>query len=67
MAWRHVGVTFLTCARHPGHLQERPRLLKDHLVSEAYLDRMSGGLRRWIDGGKAGHLTWGSFLFTRPA
>ena len=61
------GVTSLTCARHHGHLQERPRLLKDHLVSEAYLDRMSGGLRRWIDGGKAGHLTWGSFLFTRPA
>ncbi|WP_026875610.1 class I SAM-dependent methyltransferase [Jiangella gansuensis] len=31
------------------------------LVSDEYLTRMKAGLQRWVDGGRAGHLTWGIF------
>ena len=31
-------------------------------VSKDYLERMKAGLKHWIAGGKAGHLTWGIFL-----
>ena len=36
-------------------------------VTEAYVDRMKRGLRHWIDGGSAGHLAWGVFLFEKAA
>ncbi|WP_203432888.1 methyltransferase domain-containing protein [Jiangella asiatica] len=32
------------------------------LVSDEYLTRMKAGLRHWVDGGLAGHLTWGIFV-----
>ena len=35
-------------------------------ISQGYLDRMKKGLRHWIDGGQAGHLSWGIFLFSKP-
>jgi len=35
-------------------------------VSDDYLSRMKKGLTHWIDGGKAGHLMWGIFLFEKP-
>ncbi|MAY73156.1 MAG: SAM-dependent methyltransferase [Phycisphaerae bacterium] len=44
---------------------EAPRL--QGRVSDEYVDRMKRGLRHWIDGGKAGHLAWGVFLFRKPA
>lgn len=31
-------------------------------VSADYIERMKTGLKHWIAGGKAGHLTWGIFL-----
>jgi len=34
-------------------------------VSAEYLQRMKQGLKHWIDGGKAGHLSWGVFLFAK--
>lgn len=34
-------------------------------VSPEYLDRMTKGLRHWIDGGEQGHLAWGIFLFRK--
>lgn len=35
-------------------------------VSAEYVDRMKKGLGHWIDGGRAGHLAWGVFLFRKP-
>jgi len=35
-------------------------------VSAEYIERMKAGLRHWIDGGRAGHLAWGVFLFEKP-
>jgi len=43
--------------------QEAPRL--EGKVSEGYIERMRNGLRHWIEGGKAGHLAWGVFLFEK--
>ena len=35
-------------------------------ISAVYLTEMKAGLRRWIEGGKQGHLAWGVFLFAKP-
>jgi SAM-dependent methyltransferase len=35
-------------------------------VSDEYIERMKNGLRHWVEGGKAGHLAWGVFLFQKP-
>jgi SAM-dependent methyltransferase len=35
-------------------------------VSSDYIARMKKGLRHWVDGGNAGHLAWGIFLFRKP-
>ncbi|GJL71709.1 MAG: hypothetical protein NMNS01_09080 [Nitrosomonas sp.] len=34
-------------------------------VSADYIERMKSGLKHWIAGGKAGHLTWGIFLLQK--
>ena len=31
------------------------------MVSTEYQERMKAGLRRWVNGGRAGHLAWGFF------
>lgn len=36
------------------------------LVSAGYLEKMAGGLSRWIEGGRAGHLAWGIFELVKP-
>ena len=38
----------------------------DGLVSSGYIERMKKGLAHWVEGGKAGKLTWGIFLFRKP-
>jgi SAM-dependent methyltransferase len=38
----------------------------DGLVSPGYIERMKKGLGHWIEGGRAGMLTWGIFLFRKP-
>ena len=35
-------------------------------VSAGYIERMKRGLGHWIEGGKAGRLAWGEFLFEKP-
>ena len=35
-------------------------------ISGEYIEKMKAGLQHWIDGGKAGHLAWGVFLFQKP-
>jgi len=34
-------------------------------VSDEYIERMKAGLGHWIEGGKAGRLAWGVFLFQK--
>lgn len=36
-------------------------------VSPDYIERMKKGLQHWVDGGKAGYLKWGIFVFRKPA
>lgn len=35
------------------------------VCSEEYIQRMKTGLQHWIDGGLAGHLTWGILHFQK--
>ncbi|XZE52013.1 methyltransferase domain-containing protein [Planctomycetaceae bacterium SH139] len=42
---------------------EGPKLVGK--ISAEYLQRMQQGLKHWIDGGQAGHLSWGIFLFEK--
>lgn len=44
-------------------LGRREELIKD--ISEGYLERMAKGLMHWVEGGQAGHLTWGIFTFKK--
>ena len=34
-------------------------------LDAAYVERARTGLQRWVDGGQAGHLAWGMFLYRR--
>jgi len=43
---------------------EEPRL--SGMISPDYIERMKTGLGHWINGGNAGHLAWGVFLFQKP-
>lgn len=36
------------------------------MISPDYIERMKTGLGHWINGGNAGHLAWGVFLFQKP-
>jgi sarcosine/dimethylglycine N-methyltransferase len=45
--------------------REQPKLKGK--VSDEYIERMKKGLGHWIEGGEQGHLTWGVFLFRKPA
>lgn len=36
------------------------------MISPQYIERMKTGLGHWINGGNAGHLAWGVFLFQKP-
>ncbi|PWG62014.1 SAM-dependent methyltransferase [Spiribacter halobius] len=56
-------------ARHYGRIREVLVNEEDNLagtVSEGYIERMKRGLQHWVDGGRAGHLRWGIFLFRKP-
>lgn len=53
-------------SRVRAELEDRENEL-DGLVSRGYIERMKKGLTHWIEGGKAGLLTWGIFLFRKPA
>lgn len=44
--------------------EQETELLKS--ISTSYLTQMKVGLRRWVDGGRNGHLAWGIFLFAKP-
>jgi sarcosine/dimethylglycine N-methyltransferase len=54
-------------ARVGQELEARQHELRARGVSDAYMQRMKRGLQHWVDGGRAGHLTWGVFVFRKPA
>ena len=55
--------------RHYGRVREelikREKDLLEGGVSQAYIDRMKQGLQHWVNGGNAGILTWGIFVFEK--
>jgi sarcosine/dimethylglycine N-methyltransferase len=71
LGWKDLGFEEMThqlVAHYSRVLEtteaEAPRLAGR--VSDEYLERMKTGLRHWIEGGKAGYLSWGVFLFEKP-
>jgi len=44
--------------------EQEPKLTG--MISPDYIERMKKGLQHWIEGGNAGHLAWGVFLFQKP-
>lgn len=52
-------------ARVRGELETRESELTG-TISPDYITRMKSGLGHWVEGGKAGHLTWGIFRFRKP-
>lgn len=56
-------------ARHYGRIREvlvNEEASLGGAVSEGYIERMKRGLQHWVDGGRAGNLRWGIFLFRKP-
>lgn len=71
LGWRDLGFEDMT----PQLVKHYTRVLEttiahaarlEGVVSDDYIARMKRGLRHWIDGGEAGRLAWGVFLFERP-
>lgn len=57
-------------ATHYGRVREVLVAEEDEVgrhVSRDYIDRMKRGLQHWVNGGNNGDLTWGIFLFRKPA
>ena len=55
---------------HYGRVREELLARRQELagqVSDAYAERMARGLAHWVDGGRAGHLVWGIFVFEKPS
>ncbi len=44
---------------------EKQATVLEKTVSREYLQRMKAGLKRWIEGGHAGHLAWGAFRLAK--
>lgn len=70
LGWRDLGYQDMTdqLTRHYTRVLETTEAEADRLkgkVSPEYIERMKAGLRHWIEGGKAGHLAWGVFLFEK--
>ncbi|MFG0312704.1 MAG: methyltransferase domain-containing protein [Phycisphaerales bacterium] len=71
LGWENLGYEDMThqLVNHYGRVREMTVEMHDKLVpdiSEAYLERMKDGLSRWVEGGEAGWLAWGIFLFQKP-
>ena len=48
-------------------LVENEETLRGRGVSADYIERMESGLTHWIEGAAKGFLTWGIFVFEKPA
>lgn len=68
--WKDHGFEDLTdqLTRHYTRVLETTREEAGRLVGKVsgeYLERMQAGLGHWIEGGAAGHLAWGVFVFEK--
>lgn len=73
---RELGLEQVTIEQHTAQLVEHySRVLAEterrtpelaQQVSSDYVERMKKGLSHWIQGGQAGYLAWGIFLFQKP-
>lgn len=43
-----------------------PSLVESKKVSQGYVDRMSFGLGKWVEGAETGNVCWGYFTFRKP-
>lgn len=71
LGWRDLGYQSMTdqLAMHYGRVLETTEREEERLkgrVSREYIERMKAGLRHWVEGGRAGNLAWGIFLFEKP-
>ena len=71
MGWRDLGFEDRTSqlVMHYTRVLQETEAGADRLagrISDDYLERMKAGLRHWIEGGEAGRLAWGVFLFEKP-
>jgi cyclopropane fatty-acyl-phospholipid synthase-like methyltransferase len=71
LGWKDLGYEdhLHHLVTHYSRVLETTQTQQDRLVgkiSEAYIERMKAGLQHWIEGGRAGHLAWGVFLFQKP-
>ena len=41
-------------------------MLKENGVSDAYMDKMTEGLKNWVEAADAGRLAWGIQVFRKP-
>lgn len=70
LGWNNEGFEEHTeqLVRHYSSVLQTTKSLEDSLtgeISSEYLTRMKRGLQYWIEGGSAGHLAWGVFLFRK--
>lgn len=70
LGWKDHGFENKTdqLVRHYTRVLETTEELAPRLegrVSPEYIEKMKAGLKRWIEGGKAGHLAWGVFHFEK--
>ena len=71
LGWKDLGFEPMVdqLARHYQRVLETTEAEEARLsgrVSDDYIERMKQGLRHWVEGGQAGHLAWGVFLFQKP-
>lgn len=65
---RRVEVLTPQMATHYTRVRETLLAQYDELVGEIskdYVDRMLGGLEKWVDGARSGLMTWGILYFTK--
>tara|TARA_B100000029_G_C17574486_1_gene957724 strand:+ start:170 stop:1015 length:846 start_codon:yes stop_codon:yes gene_type:complete len=71
LGWKDLGFQPFTeyLVQHYSSVLARMQEMEQQLlqdISADYIERMKRGLQYWIDGGSAGHLAWGVFLFQKP-
>jgi len=71
LGWEDLGFEDMTPQLPAHYARVREELLRQApnlkgKVSDEYIERMAKGLEHWIEGGKAGQLAWGVFLFKKP-
>lgn len=72
LGWEELDIVDMThqLVTHYGRVREELEGRRAELqgkVSDAYIDRMIGGLENWVNAGNKGYLAWGILHFRKPA